>query len=98
LKTEGCKGASCCATKKRLPRIQILHSKTRRVKLNRAGIVSCKPTNRKKVVNYRQGNKNVRKTKGAMSVGGIHECDRKTRAIVNHDGQRIRDRRRMNGG
>lgn len=80
-----------------MPGSQILHDKTRRVKLNGTGVVSCKTTNRKKVVNYRRCNKNVGKTKGAMCAGGTHGRDRKTRAICDHDGRRMR-RRRVNGG
>jgi hypothetical protein len=96
--TEGCKGARAVATEKRPPGSQILHSEIRRVKLNRAGIVSCKPTNRKKVVNHRRCSKNVVKTKGAMSVACTHGRDRKTRAICDHDGRRMRRRWRVNGG
>jgi hypothetical protein len=33
-----------------------------------------------------------------MSAGGTHRGDRKTRAIGDHDGRRMRGRRRVNGG
>ena len=72
---------------------QILHSKTRRVKFNETGIVSGKPTNRKKVMDHRGCNKNVRKTKRAMSTGGTHGRDRKTRPICDHNGRRKKGRR-----
>jgi hypothetical protein len=61
-----------------MPRSQILHSKTKRVKFNRTGIVSCKSTNRKEVVNHIRCNKNIRETKRTMSAGGTHGRDRKT--------------------
>ena len=43
-------------------------------------------------------NTDVGKAKGAMSAGGTHRGDRKTRAIGDHDGRRMRGRRRVNGG
>ena len=85
-KAKGVKGPRAIASKEGTPRSQIVHSNTRRVKLDRAGVVSSKLANRKKVVNHRRCNKNVGKTKWAMSAGGSHGCDRKTRAISDHDG------------
>jgi len=86
---EGVKRPLAVAPKVGTPRGQILHSKTRRVKLNRAGVVSSKLANRKKVVNHRRCNKNVGKTKRAMSASGTHGRDRKTQAISDHDGGRM---------
>ena len=42
---------------------RILHSKTRRVKFDRTGVVSSKLANGKKVVNHLRSNKNIRKTR-----------------------------------
>jgi len=50
-------------------------------------------TNRKEVVNHRGSNKDIRKTKRAMSVSGTHGSDRKTRTIGDHDGRRVGGRR-----
>jgi hypothetical protein len=72
------KGPHAITSEQRTPGSQILYNKTRRVKLHRTGIVSYKTTNRKKIVNHRRGNKNIRKTKRAMSTGGTHRCDWKT--------------------
>ena len=85
-KAKGVKGPRAIASKEGTPRSQILHSKTRRVKLDRAGVVSSKLANRKKVVNHRRCNQNVGKTKRAMSAGGTHKHGRKTRAISDYDG------------
>ena len=95
--TKECKGARVVTSEQRTSGSQILHSKTRRVELNGTGIVNCKPTNRKKVMDHRGCNKNVRKTKRAMSAGGTHGCDRKTRPICDHNGRRKRGGRRANG-
>jgi hypothetical protein len=94
---EECKGARAVTSEQRTPGSQILHSKTRRVKLHRTRIISCKTTNRKKVVNHRRGNKNIGKAKGAVSASGTHGRDRKTRTIYDHDGRRVKERGRVNG-
>jgi hypothetical protein len=85
-KTKGVKGPRTVTSEQRTPGSQILHSKTRRVKLHRTRIVSCKTTNKKKIINHRGCNKNIGKMKGAMSADGTHRGDRKTRAIGVHDG------------
>jgi hypothetical protein len=87
-KAKGVKGPGAVTSEQRTPGSQILDSKTRRVKFNRTRIVSCKTTNRKEVMNHRRSNKNIRKTKGAMSTGGTHRRDRKARAICDHNGRR----------
>jgi CRISPR/Cas system CMR subunit Cmr4 (Cas7 group RAMP superfamily) len=69
---KGVKGPGAVASEQRSPGSQILYSKTRRVKFHRTRIVSCKTTNRKKVMNHGRSHKNIRKAKGAMSTGGTH--------------------------
>ena len=46
-----------------MPGSRILHSKTKRVKFDRTGVVSSKLANGKKVVNHMRSNKNIRKTR-----------------------------------
>jgi hypothetical protein len=87
-KANGVKGSRAVTAKKRTPRGKILHSKARRVELNRTRIVSCKLTNGKKVIDHLRSNKNIMKTKGTRSR--THGCDRKTRPITNHDRRRMR--------
>ena len=66
------------------PGSQILHRKTKRVKLNRTKIVSSKLANGKKVVNHLWSNKNIRKIKRTRN--SAHRGHRKTSPIANHDG------------
>ena len=86
-KTEGerCKRARAVTSEERTPGSRILHSKTKRVKFDRTGVVSNKLANGKKVVNHLRSNKNIRKTR-IRTHGG----DRKTRPITNHDGRRTK--------
>jgi hypothetical protein len=75
-----------------MPGSQILHIKTRRVKLHRTRIVSCKLTNRKKIVNHLRSNKDIRETKRTESR--THRSDWKIGSITDHDGGRTRGVRR----
>src|SRR6185312_2900578 len=84
-KPKSVKGPRAVTSEKRTPGNRILHSKTRRVKFNRIGVVSSKLTNGKKVVNHLRSNKNIRKTRSRT-----HGGDRKARPITNHDGRRTR--------
>ena len=68
-----------------MPESRILHSKTRRVKFGRTGVVSSKLANEKKVVNHLRSNQNIRKTRSRT-----HGGDGKARPITNHDGRRTR--------
>jgi hypothetical protein len=68
-----------------MPGSQILHKKTRSVKLHRTRIVRYKLTNRKKIVNHLRSNKDIRETERTMSR--THRSDRKTRTITDHDGR-----------
>ena len=81
-----------------MPGSQILHSKTRRVKLNSARIVNSKLANGKKIVNYMRSNKNIRKTERTMGTRIAHGGDRKTSAIADHNGGRTRGRGRSDRG
>ena len=72
-------------SEERTPGSRILHSKIRRVKFDRTGVVSSKLANGKKVVNHLRSNKNIRKTRSRT-----HGGDRKTRPITNHGGRRTR--------
>jgi hypothetical protein len=83
---EGCRGAPCCHIGGGGAELSSPSSKTRRVKLDRTKIISSKPTNRKKIVDQRRGDKNIGNAKRAGRAGGTHRCDRKTRAIRHHDG------------
>jgi hypothetical protein len=64
-----------------VPGFRVLHSKTKRVKLDRTRIISSKTTNRKKIVDQRRSDKNIENAKRVERAGGAHRCDRKTRAI-----------------
>ena len=87
-KPKSVKGPRAVTSEERTPGSRILHSKTRRVKFNRTGVVSSKLANGKKVVNHLRGNKNIRKMERTRSR--THGGDRKTRSITNHDGRRTR--------
>jgi hypothetical protein len=97
-KPKGVEGAGAVTSEEGAPSCRVLHSKTRRVKLDRTRIISSKPTNRKKIVDQRRSDKNIGNVKRAGRVDGTHRCDRKTRAIRHHDGRRERGRRRANRG
>ena len=97
-KPKGVEGAGAVTSEEGAPSCRVLHSKTRRVKLDRTRIISSKPTNRKKIVDQRRSDKNIGNAKRAGRAGGTHRCDRKTRAIRHHDGRRERGRRRANRG
>ena len=79
------KGPRAITSEERTLGSRILHSKTRRVKFDRTGVVSSKLANRKKVVNHLRSNKNIRKTRSRT-----HGGDRKARPITNHDRRRTR--------
>jgi hypothetical protein len=51
-KTKGVKGSGAITSEEWTLGSQILHRKTRSVKLDRTRIVSCKLTNRKKIMNH----------------------------------------------
>jgi hypothetical protein len=97
-KSKGVEGAGAVTSEEGAPSCQVLHSKTRRVKLDRTRIISSKTTNRKKIMNQRRRDKNIGKAKRAGRADDTHKCDRKTRAIRHHDGRRERGRRRANRG
>ena len=84
-KPKSVKGPRAVTSEKWTPGSRILHSKTRRVKFDRTGVVSSKLANRKKVVNHLRSNKNMRKTRSRT-----HGGDRKARPITNHDRRRTR--------
>jgi len=84
-KPKSVKGPRAVTSEERTPGSRILHSKTRRVKFNRTGVVSSKLANGKKVVNHLRSNKNIRKTRSRT-----HGGDRKARPITNHDRRRTR--------
>jgi hypothetical protein len=75
-----------------VPGSQILHRKTISVKLHRTKIVSCKLTNRRKIMNHLRSNKDIREMKrtGSRTL----RSDRKTGSITDHDGRRTRGVRR----
>jgi hypothetical protein len=95
---KGVEGAGAITSEEGAPSYRVLHSKTRRVKLDRTRIISGKTANREKIVDQRRSDKNIGNAKIAGSAGGTHGCDRKTRAIRHHDGRRKRGRRRANRG
>jgi hypothetical protein len=97
-KPNGVEGAGAVTSEEGAPIRRVLHSKTRRVKLNRTRIISSKPTNRKKIVDQKRSDKNIGHAKRAERAGGTHRCDRETRAIRHHDVRRERGRRRANRG
>ena len=84
-KPKSVKGPRAVTSEERTPGSRILHSKTRRVKFDRTGVVSSKLANRKKVVNHLRSNKNIGKTRSRT-----HGGDRKARPITNHDRRRTR--------
>jgi hypothetical protein len=92
-KPKGVEGAGAITSEEGPSSCRVLHSKTRRVKLNRTRIISSKPMNRKKI-DQRRSDKNIGNAKRAGRAGSTHRCDRKTRAIHHHDGRRDRGRRR----
>jgi hypothetical protein len=94
---KGVEGAGAVTSEEGAPSCRVLHSKTRRVKLDRTRIISGKTANRKKIVDQRRSDKNIGNTKRAGRAGGTHRCDRKTRAIRHHDGRRKRGRRANKG-
>jgi hypothetical protein len=96
-KPKGVEGAGAVTSEEEAPSCRVLHSKTRRVKLDRTRIISSKTTNRKKIVDKRS-DKNIGNAKRVGRVGDTYRCDRKTRAIHHHDGRRERGRRRANRG
>jgi hypothetical protein len=96
-KPKGVEGAGAVTSEEGAPSCRVLHSETRRVKLDRTRIISCKTTNRKKIVDQRRSDKNIRNAKRAGRSGGTHRCDRKARAIHHHDGRRERGRRANRG-
>ena len=79
-KPKSVKGPRAITSEERTPGSRILHSKTRRVKFDRTGVVSSKLANGKKVVNHLRSNKNIWKTRSRT-----HSGDRKARPITNHD-------------
>ena len=87
-KAKGVKGPSAVTPEERTPGGRILYSKTSRVKLDGIRVVSCKLTNRKKVMNHPRSNKYIGKKKRTRSR--THGGDRKTRPITNHDRRRTR--------
>jgi hypothetical protein len=94
---KGVEGAGAVTSEEGAPSYRVLHSKTRRVKLDRTRIISGKTANREKIVDQRRSDKNIGNAKIAGSAGGTHGCDRKTRAIRHHDGRRKRGRRANRG-
>ena len=87
-KAKGVKGPSAVTPEERMPGGRILYSKARRVKLDGTRVVSCKLTNRKKIMNHPRRNKDIGKTKRTRNRT---DCsDRKARPITNHDGRRTR--------
>jgi hypothetical protein len=96
-KPKGVEGAGAVTSEEGAPSCRVLHSKTRRVKLDRTRIISGKTTNRKKIVDQRS-DKNIGNAKRVGSAGDTHRCDRKTRAIRHHDVRRKRGRRGVNRG
>jgi hypothetical protein len=97
-KPKGVEGAGVVTSAEGVPSCRVLHSKTRRVKLDRTRIISSKTANRKKIVDQRRSDKNIGNAKRAERAGGTHRCDRKARAIRHHDGRRERGRSRANRG
>jgi hypothetical protein len=97
-KSKGVEGAGAVTLEEGAPSCRVLHSKTRRVKLDRTRIISSKTANRKKIVDQRRSDKNIGNAKRAERAGGTHRCDRKARAIRHHDGRRERGRSRANRG
>jgi hypothetical protein len=95
-KPKGVEGASAVTSEEGAPSCRVLHSKTRRVKLDRTRIISGKTAKRKKIVDQRRSDENIGNAKRAWSTGDTHRCDRKTRAIRHHDGRRKSGRRRAN--
>ena len=77
-KPKGIEGAGAVTSEEGAPSCRVLHSKTRRVKLDRTRIISSKPTNRKKIVDQRRSDKNIGNAKRAgpaapTDVTGRHE-------------------------
>jgi hypothetical protein len=64
---------------------QILHRKTRRVKLNGTGIVGSEPTNRKEIVSDVRGDKNVVEIERSGENRGTYRGDQKSGTIPNDD-------------
>ena len=60
-KPKSVKGPWAVTSEERMLGSRILHSKARRVKFDRTGVVSSKLVNGKKVVNHLRSNKNIRK-------------------------------------
>ena len=79
-KPKSVKGPRAITSEERTSGSRILHSKTRRVKFDRTGVVSSKLMNGKKVVNHLRSKKNIRKMRSRT-----HDGDRKARPITNHD-------------
>jgi hypothetical protein len=77
-KPKGVEGAGAVTSKEGAPSCRVLHSKTRRVKLDRTRIISSKTVNRKKIVDQRRSDKNNGNVKSVGRAGGTHRCDRKT--------------------
>jgi hypothetical protein len=96
-KPKGVEGAGAVTSEEGAPSCRVLHSKTRRVKLDRTRIISSKTANGKKIVDQRRSDKNIGNAKRARRAGDTHRCDRKTRAIRHHDGRRERGRRANRG-
>jgi glyceraldehyde-3-phosphate dehydrogenase/erythrose-4-phosphate dehydrogenase len=71
-----------------MPSSQIIHRKTRSVKLDKTRVVSCKLTNRKEIMNHLRSNMDIRETE--MTMSRTHRSDRETRTITDHDGRRTR--------
>jgi hypothetical protein len=97
-KPKGVEEAGAITSEEEAPSCRVLHSKTKRVKLDRTRIISSKTTNRKKIVDQRRSDKNIGNAKRAGRADGTHRCDRKSRAIRHHDGRRKRGRRRADRG
>jgi hypothetical protein len=92
-KPKGVEGAGAVTSEEGAPSSRVLHSKTRRVKLDRTRIISGKTVNRKKIVDQRRSDENIGNAKRAWSAGDTHRCDMKTQAIHHHDERRKRGRR-----
>jgi hypothetical protein len=77
------------------PGSEILHRKTRSIKLNGTRIVSCKLTNGKEIMDHLRSNKYIRKSERTSSR--THKGDSKTRTVTDCDG-RTRGVRRLDRG
>jgi hypothetical protein len=80
-KARACRGARCCHIGERGPGGQMLHRKTRGVKLNETRVVGGEPTDRKEIVGDVGGYENVieieqsRENRGTYWVTGRVETN-----------------------